>query len=148
ADHEPWRGFEQRRMPAYEIPAALRQANPNLRFQPVFELLNAEKNRAVRIGAQVLSYHRLAPYENWNRFKPELGGAIDCLFAKAEGLTVRRLGLRYINAIRPELHHIRSIADLDLKVAVAEEVLPSSVNLNFTTELSADTQCTIRVATT
>jgi uncharacterized protein (TIGR04255 family) len=61
ADCPSWKGFEQGRMPTYEIPAFLRQADPNLRYQPVFELHNAEKNRTVRIGDHVLSYHRLAP---------------------------------------------------------------------------------------
>jgi uncharacterized protein (TIGR04255 family) len=148
ADSAAWKAFEQRGMPAYDIPASLRQVTPNLRYQPVFELLNADKNRAVRIGAQVLSYHRLPPYENWMQFKPELGATIDGLFAKADGLTVRRLGLRYINALRPELHRIRSISELDLKVVVETEAVAANVNVNFTTDLSDDTQCTVRVATT
>jgi uncharacterized protein (TIGR04255 family) len=148
ADCPSWKGFEQDRMPAYEIPAFLRQADPNLRYQPVFELHNAEKNRALRIGGQALSYHRLPPYESWTNFKPELDAAIDALFAKADGLTIRRLGLRYINAIRPELHRISSISELDLTVAVENEAITGNVNVNFTTDLADDTQCTIRVATT
>jgi uncharacterized protein (TIGR04255 family) len=147
ADCPSWKGFEQERMPTYEIPAFLRQADPNLRYQPIFELHNTEKNRLVRIGGQMLSYHRLAPYESWTKFKPELIAAIDALFAKAEGLTIRRLGLRYINAIRAQLHQISSMADLDLKVTVEDEAV-SNVNVNFTHDLSDDTQCTVRVATT
>jgi uncharacterized protein (TIGR04255 family) len=147
ADCPSWKGFEQGRMPTYEIPAFLRQADPNLRYQPVFELHNAEKNRTVRIGDHVLSYHRLAPYESWTKFKPELDAAIDALFAKADGLTIRRLGLRYINAMRPELHGISSISELDLTVAVESEAVAGNVNVNFTSDLSDDTQCTVRVAT-
>jgi uncharacterized protein (TIGR04255 family) len=148
ADCASWKGFEQDRMPAYEIPAFLRQADPNLRYQPIFELHNTEKNRALRIGGHVLSYHRLTPYESWSKFKPELDAAIDALFAKAEGLTISRLGLRYINAIRPEFHQISSILQLDLTLAVEQEAVVSNVNINFTTDLSDDTQCTVRVATT
>jgi uncharacterized protein (TIGR04255 family) len=148
ADCPLWKGFEQDRMPTYEIPAFVRHADSNLRYQPVFELHNAEKNRAVRIGGQALSYHRLTPYESWAKFKPELDTAIDDLFAKAEGLTIRRLGLRYINAIRPELHRISSISELDLTVAVEQEPVAGNVNVNFSTDLSVDTQCTVRVATT
>jgi uncharacterized protein (TIGR04255 family) len=147
ADCPSWKGFEQVRMPTYEIPAFLRQADPNLRYQPIFELHNANKNRLVRIGGQVMSYHRLPPYESWTKFKPELDAAIDALFAKADGLSVRRLGLRYINAIRPELHQISTIAELDLTVAVEHEAVTGNVNINFTTDLSDDTQCTVRVAT-
>ncbi len=141
------KGFEHDRMPTYEMPAFLRQTDPYFRYQPIFELHNTEKTRSVRIGGQVLSFHRLPPYEGWTKFKPELDSAIDALFAKAEGLTVRRLGLRYINAIRPELHGISSIAELDIKIAVEGEPIDRNVNLNFTTDLSEDTQCTVRVAT-
>ena len=147
ADWPSWKGFEQDRMPAYEIPAFLRHADPNLRYQPLFELHNVERNCVVRIGGQVVSYHRLPPYENWAKFNPELDAAIDALFAKADKLTIRRLGLRYINAIRPELHRINSISELDLKVTVENEPVAGNVNVNFTTDLSADTQCTVRVAT-
>jgi len=146
ADHTPWKGFEQRRLPAYEIPAPIRQADQNLRFQPVFELRDAG-NRAVRIGDQVLSYHRLPPYVGWSKFAPELHEAIDGLFAAVHGLTVQRLGFRYINAIRPDLHGIASISALDLTIAVASEPISKNVNLNFTTFLTEDTQCTVRLAT-
>ena len=148
ADFPSWKGFEQGRMPAYEIPAFVRQADPNLRYQPVFEFHNAEKTRSVRIGGQMLSYHRLSPYEGWAKFRPELYAAIDALFAHAEGLTINRLGLRYINAIRSDLHPISSIKELDLTVAIESQPVAGAVNVNFTTDLSDDTQCTVRVATT
>jgi uncharacterized protein (TIGR04255 family) len=147
ADSAPWNGFEQGRMPAYDLPAFVRQNDPNLRYQPIFELHNVAKSRALRIGGEVLSYHRLPPYESWEQFKPELDSAIDALFAHAKKLTIRRLGLRYINAIKEDLHQISSIAELDLTVAVETRPIGGNLNVNFTTDLSADTQCTVRVAT-
>jgi len=147
-DYDPWKGFRQSRLPAYNLPAPLRQADPNLRYQPVFELQDSMHNRKVRIGAQVLSYHRLSPYNGWEYFKPELDEVIDGLFSKAEGLTIRRLGLRYINAIIPELHNSLSLANLDLKLSIANEDISDNVNINFTSQLSNDTQCTVRVSTT
>lgn len=56
--------------------------------------------------------------------------------------------MRYINALRRDLHGIGSIADLNLEVAIAGERLTGHVNVNFTTSLSDDTQCTMRVSTT
>ena len=147
AEYPPWKGFEQRPMPAYQIPAPLRQADPNLRFQPVFELAASDKKRAIRVGQYVLSYHRLTPYVGWARFKDELYEAIDELFSATEGLTVRRLGLRYINALQTDLHGIGSILDLDLRLTIADEDISRNVNINFTTEVSADTMCTVRIAT-
>lgn len=147
ADYAPWKGFEQRQMPAYAIPAPIRQVDPNLQFQPIFELLGSDGHLAVRIGPRVLSYHRMPPYVGWQRFQPELGEAIDGLFKKADNLAIRRLGFRYVNALRPDLHGIRSISDLDLTVEIESEKLSGNVNVNFTTKISDDTQCTVRVAT-
>ncbi|MGA2940171.1 MAG: TIGR04255 family protein [Syntrophobacteraceae bacterium] len=147
AEHGPWKGFEQRPLPAYQVPPPLRQADPNLRFQPVFELAAPDKRRTIRIGPHVLSYHRLRPYVGWEKFKPELGEAIDGLFSTTEGLSIRRLGFRYINALQTDVHGIRSILDLDLKLSIAEESVSSNVNINFTTDISNDTNCTVRIAT-
>jgi uncharacterized protein (TIGR04255 family) len=149
ADFAPWKEFQQRRLPAYEVPARMRQADPNLRYQPVFELLDpTDGHRAVRIGAQVLSYHQMPPYVGWDKFRPQLSEAIDGIFAKAEGLTVRRLGFRYVNALRQDVHGIRAVSELDLTLAIADGRVTDNVNINFTTELSEDTQCTVRIATT
>jgi uncharacterized protein (TIGR04255 family) len=147
AEMPAWQGFTQRRMPAYELPAAFREADPNLRFVPVFELAPADGRRAVRVGAHVISYHCLAPYVGWDAFCAGFSVAVDGLFAKAEHVTVHRLGLRYINAVTQAAHGIRSIADLDLNVCVAQERLTDRLNLNLTTDAGPDSQCTIRVAT-
>jgi uncharacterized protein (TIGR04255 family) len=147
ADHQPWKGFEQRRLPASQLPAQLRQVDPNLRYQPLIELATLAKDRSVRIGPQVLSYHRLKPYVGWERFKPELLEAVDGLFAKAPGLKIQRLGLRYMNALRADVHTIKSISDLDLRLTIAGDNVPGNVNVNFTIDVSNDTQCTVRIAT-
>jgi uncharacterized protein (TIGR04255 family) len=146
ADYGPWKSFTQRRLPAYEIPAPLRQVDPNLRFQPVFEL--SSEQRSVRIGPQVISYHRTVPYVGWERFQPELAEMINGLFQMANGLIIRRLGLRYLNALRSDLHGIASISDLDLEIKVASERVPGNVNLNFTIDVASNTACTVRIATT
>lgn len=146
ADYGPWKDFTQRRLPAYEIPAPLRQVDPNLRFQPVLEL--SKEQQSVRIGPQVISYHRTAPYGGWEQFQSEVAETITGLFEMANGLIIRRLGLRYLNALRSDLHGIASISDLDLEIKVASERVPGSVNLNFTTAVGIDTDCTVRIATT
>ena len=131
----------------YEIPAPLRQSDPTLRYQPVFELAKPEIQRAIRIGPQVVSYHQVSPYVGWDKFKPELDETIDGLFAKADGPTVRRLGLRYMNALRRDVHGIPSISDLDLRLTIAGEMVSGNVNVNFTTGTPDDTECTVRIAT-
>jgi uncharacterized protein (TIGR04255 family) len=145
ADYEPWKGFTQQRLPFYDIPAPIRQADPNLRFHPLFELRGEQ--RIVRVGTQSISYHRAMPYVGWTHFEPELHEVINGLFEKAKGLVVRRLGLRYLNALRSDLHGIRSISDLDLDIRVAGETAAKNVNLNFTVDVADETACTVRIAT-
>ena len=147
ADFAPWKGFSQKQLPAYQIPAPMRSVDPNLRYAPVFELEDQEDHRAVRIGAYVLSYHQKAPYTGWAAFKPKLSQLIEALFAKSEDLTIRRLGFRYLNALSSDVHRIKAVSDLDLKIIVADETLPGNLNLNFTTDLSDKAQCTLRIAT-
>lgn len=147
AEYQPWKGFSQHRMPGYEIPAPLRQVNSNLRFQPIFELSDASKHRAVHIGQQVLSYHRRIPYIGWEKFRPELEEAYGGLFEKADGLKIQRLGLRYLNALRADLHGIQSMVDLDLKVEIAGESVHGDTNINFTTDVTDNASCTVRIAT-
>ena len=147
ADNPSWRGFQQRRLPISEIPAPIRQSDRNLRFTPWFELADPERNRLVRIGEHVLSYHQLAPYVGWPVFSEELRKTVDALFDKAETVNVKRLGLRYINALRPDVHGIKGILDLDLEVVVAGESVPANINVNFTTEVHTNTSCTVRIAT-
>jgi uncharacterized protein (TIGR04255 family) len=147
AEHAPWIGWQQRRLPTYEIPAPLREADANLRYAPIFEISNPQQHRAVRIGSHVLSYHVMAPYPGWAVFQPEIDSAVDQLFAKATGLTVLRLGLRYINAFLTDAHGITSVADLDVEVKVSDDDHPSRMNLNFMTSIGPDADCTVRIAT-
>jgi uncharacterized protein (TIGR04255 family) len=142
-----WNGFAQRRLPAFDVPVQFREMDQNLRFVPVFELSGQNPPRAVRIGAHVLSYHRLQPYPGWREFSNEIEIAVDALFGKTQGLVVNRMGLRYINAFTPALHGIGSVSDLDLSVVVAQSRLPGNLNLNFTTDVAEHTQCTVRMAT-
>jgi uncharacterized protein (TIGR04255 family) len=147
ADFDSWKGLQQNRLPASELPEMLRQVDPNLRYQPVLELRDLKSARSIRIGPHVLSYHQLAPYIGWATFKPQLENAIVALFSRTEGTRIQRLGFRYINAVAADLHGIRRVADLDLRIDVAGEPAPDDVNLNFKVDLPDEAQCTVRVAT-
>lgn len=148
ADYETWKNFKQTQLPFYQIPAVMRQADPNLRYQPLFALTEEGEQRAVRIGPQAIVYSRGMPYVGWKTFKAELEQVIDAMFMKADDLKVERLGLRYLNALRDDLHGIQSVSDLDLKLEIAGERIAESVNINTTTDGGSDTGCTVRIATT
>jgi uncharacterized protein (TIGR04255 family) len=147
AELSVWRGFTQRTLPAYNMPAVFRDQDPNLRFVPVYELSGSDPTRAVRIGAHVLSYHLPAPYVRWAAFNAGAEAAIDGLFDKTEGLVVNRVGLRYINALTEAAHGISLVSDLHLSVTIGDSSLRGNLNLNFTRDIDASTQCTVRIAT-
>ncbi len=142
-----WNGFTQRTLPAYTIPAQFRDQDATLRYVPIFELSGANPTRSVRVGSRVLSYHLPAPYLGWAVFSGGAETAIEGLFEKSGGLVVNRLGLRYINALTPVAHGINSVADLDLSITVSQSRLTGGLNLNFTTDVDSQTQCTVRIAT-
>jgi uncharacterized protein (TIGR04255 family) len=148
-DNAPWKGFKQNRLPATEMPPTLRRMNPALRYMPDFELSEEAggSRRVVRFGPSVLSFHRVQGYVGWAAFRPELEEAVDVLFSKAEGLTVTRLGLRYINVFTEARHGIRSLNDLDVGIRVAESPLQGKVNLNYITRLKPKFDCKISIAT-
>lgn len=146
AEFDPWKSFSKARLPAYSIPENIRQIDPNLRYQPTFELLEPSRQRSVRIGPSVISYHLRQPYVGWTQFSLELHGMIAKLFESAEALVADRLGLRYLNAFSSKLHGIHSIADLDLSVSVAGAPVKSNVNVNFTSSTFAQTNAAVRIA--
>lgn len=148
SEFHPWRGLKQASLPLSQFPIQLRQSDPNLKYQPIFALLDDQQNRAVRVGANAISYSRGVPYTGWEAFKPELEELVEGIFTKADSLVVERLGLRYLNALRHDLHGIDSLADLDFSLLVEEDRITDSANVNFTSEPNSDTASTIRIATT
>lgn len=147
AEHSAWTSFQQRRLPAYEVPSPLREADPTLRFAPIFELADTEAKQAIRIGPHVFAYHHFVPYPSWPDFRVKLFLAVDELFSKAPGLTVRRLGLRYLNALRQDKHGISSARDLDINVTVSQEPQQERININYLVTPFDGSQCMVRIAT-
>lgn len=144
AEHSAWAGYTQLRLPASQIPEPMREADANMRFVPVFELTNGQ--RIVRSGPHVFSYHTRAPYPGWLTFRAELDSAVEELFAKASGITVSRLGLRYINALNEDQHGIQSPIDLDMKVAIANDAEMVRINVNFLSDAFSGADCMVKVA--
>jgi uncharacterized protein (TIGR04255 family) len=147
ADTPAWQGFTQRRLPTADIPAAFRRADANLRYQAAIELLAPSGTQRVAIGPNSLSFSRMAPYPGWEaEFKKEVEGVIDILFRVVPKIVVTRLGLRYINALRSNLHGISGIESLNLKVSLGGDVLTRKLNVNYTVPTSSDSSCAVRIA--
>lgn len=146
-DHSNWRGWVQRTLPAYNIPAQFRSLDPNVQYAPVVELLEGNSKAVLRIGPSVVSFHRQAPYVGWQKFRPELERVAATLFETNKDVAIKRLGLRYMNCLRPQLHGITALTDLDVQMMVSGEAVAKSANLNFTVQLGSDSVCTVRIAT-
>ena len=131
ADTDEWREFVQRRLPTADIPAALRRVDPNLRFQPAIDLTHPDGTKIVTVGPQVLGYSRRTPYPGWETFGVEITRAIEVLFKAVPRIAVTRLGLRYINALRSDLHGIDGVEKLNLNIVVDKVALTRNLNLNY-----------------
>jgi uncharacterized protein (TIGR04255 family) len=148
ADNEAWRGFRHARTAAADIPAPLRQVDPNLRYVPLIEMTSPDGGRVLRIGPQAVSYSRRGAYPGWaGGFGEELRTVVEHLYRVLPDAQVSRLGLRYINALKSTLHGIRNIGDLAIKIAVGERSVSAALNLNFKTNVGTDFETMTRIAT-
>lgn len=144
AEMEAWKQFNESRLPAYSIPETLREVDTNLRYQPIFELLRDQ--RSLKIGPRVVSYHLRQPYNGWAAFGKEVSEVVDAVFSKADSPVIKRLGLRYLNALTSDLHGIRSVSDLDVLLQIGEEHASDGININVMKKISDDTSCVVRIA--
>ena len=84
-------------LPIKEMPAVLRQRDPELMFQPIVSL---EGNGCkVNIGDKAISLGVVRPYIGWDAKKKLLTTVLDCL--KGTGLVdaVERYSLKYVNIV-------------------------------------------------
>jgi uncharacterized protein (TIGR04255 family) len=147
ADFEPWRHFEKIRLATSDIPASLRSQVPDLKNQPVLVLREQNGSRLAKIGANVVSYHRLAPYPGWEIFKPEVESTVDYIFQTFRAFRATRLGFRYVNLFTDDDHGITTVANLNYSVHVAGEPLHAPQNLNYRLVRSDDHVVQVRIAT-
>lgn len=145
ASHEMWKGFASTRLPLADIPAPIRQADPNLAYQAVLERRNSDTTRVVKFGDRVFSYHALPPYPGWDLLEPELLRAMEIVFVSVDGFTAKRFGFRYINVLTPE-HSVHGAETLNFNVAVARAPLGAPLNLNYLRILSDQHQAIVRIA--
>lgn len=120
-------GYDVSRLPLASFPAEVRDADPNLRYQPTLQLVSPSINELIKIGPYAISMHALAPYQGWDVLSGRLSMMIDMLFGAVSDLNVSRLGLRYVNAITPA-HGVNRISDLRFSVELSgQQVNPEMV---------------------
>lgn len=131
------------RLPGADLPHSAKESDPSFRFQPAYQLEG--NGELVRVGSNVLSIHRLPPYCGWEKFLPR---SLEILEACWEGCgqpAVSQCGLRYINALRSDLHGVRTIDDLNLDVSVAGESIVD-VTVSYVDDKDSNSKALVRVA--
>lgn len=131
AEFDMWRDFAKIRLPLSDVPAPVRFSDPNLKNAPILQLNEPNGERSVKIGVNVFSLHRLAPYPGWAAFKAEIEEALGFLFSSFKEFKATRLGLRYVNAFTEEDHGVGSVRLLNYSVSVADQTLQEPQNLNY-----------------
>lgn len=145
---QEWQLFENSRTPIADIPENIRRTQADLRHAPVFVMTSPNGETQVQVGPQVFIYSRRGTYPGWDSVLwPELDSAIDHLFAASSSLDVTRLGLRYINALRSDVHGISGIDDIALNLEVDGKSVTKNLNCNFGSRVGTDFETMTRVAT-
>jgi uncharacterized protein (TIGR04255 family) len=142
-DNPKWVSFKRTRTAFAELPSMIRLSDPNLRFQPHFDLREERWN--VKVGTNVVSLHVLDEYCGWGVFRPAIAETVNFLFSRISKLSVRRIGLRYINNLNATDHQIGAVSDLNLELRVAGAPLTEHVNLNYRRTLETG-QAMVRIA--
>jgi uncharacterized protein (TIGR04255 family) len=145
ASCEEWRNSGIQRLPLADVPAAIRENDPNLAYQPVLQVNHREGTRLIKIGPRMLSYHALPPYPGWPVFEPELWSSTQHVFGVLKDVIATRFGFRYINLLTKE-HLIEGISSLNIDVRLAGDMLTSPLNLNYQRSRAAKHNSIVRVA--
>lgn len=146
-DHTPWEAFTKSRTAISDIPAALRLSDPHLRYQPILELKQEGGPLTVKIGTNAISFHNVRPYAGWSEFYRNLSDLTQMLFNKLDQLNVRRLGLRYVNALEAKSHLINDISVLNISLSLKNCPITHNFNVNYRHKVSPNAVCLTRVAT-
>lgn len=98
-------GFKERfptksRLPAADLPAVMRQADPKLRYQPEYRIQG--EREAILIGNFNLAITVQEPYPGWKHFKPKILETLDIINNIDEQLNVIRVAFRYINLLQSD----------------------------------------------
>jgi uncharacterized protein (TIGR04255 family) len=82
-------------LPIVNLPSEIRRQDPNLKFQPHYQInLN---NWTISVGPKTLLFSNRSPYVGWEEYKRFIINALDLIATSGVINQVIRTGLRYIN---------------------------------------------------
>lgn len=85
-----------------DLPAALRVADPNLRYAFTNRLLSTDGKHYVGVCARALGIASAGAYPGWLTFRERVACAWKTLFENAGPLKVERVSIKYVNLIQVE----------------------------------------------
>jgi len=96
----------------------------------------------------VLIVSRRGDYPGWDAaFGGEVNNATTHLFKVLADVKVSRLGMRYINALRSDIHEIQGVADLEVDLRIEKREISDHFNLSFRTNVGTDFEALTRLST-
>ncbi len=108
--------LQLRRLPSADIPAAIAQIDPNLRFTPKMLMEEPGASFIWQVGDRVITLNCRRPYVGWARFKD----AVEALSRIVEGsgliAQLQRHSLRYIDLLTEELANDLSVLRVAMNV--------------------------------
>lgn len=146
ASLDMFEGYGVNRLPIAAMPAEAREADENLRFQPILQLNSPTPGELAKVGPHVLSLNVLAPYPGWDAFSKRLRLMIESLFEVVTDMSIVRLGLRYVNAITSD-HGVRRLSDLQFKVDLAGQATDTEMVFSHRFKADSDVSGSISIAT-
>ncbi len=149
SDSEEWKSYKPVRLPIADIPDAVRRSESSLQHKPILELVSPDGGTAIRLGPDVVILSRRGEYGGWNEvFGHSIEKICQRLFSILGEIRVRRLGLRYINALRSDLHGISGPKDLQVKIDVADSSINGPFSLSFVSNAGSQVESLTRLSTT
>lgn len=146
-DLDLWQGFQQVRLPLSQMPAEVRNLDPNLRFQPTLRLQSPDAREVANVGTNVISFHNNNGYFGWSSgFSDRIFFLIDSLY-NISSLRIEKLTLRYVNALTKLDHKVNSPNDIELSLSVKNQNIANSFNVNLRDDSDKDFTVLTRIAT-
>ncbi|MFZ2968876.1 MAG: TIGR04255 family protein [Sulfuricurvum sp.] len=93
-------GFDvMTKLPMSQIPEAIRTNDPNLRFQPLYEIhSNTNKDYKVMLGDGTVGIAINGEYKGWeDSFYPQIQRVFQTILESQKITKINRIGMRYIN---------------------------------------------------
>ena len=138
-------GWRVERLPSADIPAPLRRSDPNLAFQTLLQVTSPE-GYMIRIGENIVSYHVLAPYPGWEKFRIPLIYTVNHICDVIAGAKINRLGIRYLNILSDEEHKISGMPSTNVAMTISGKQINDKLNINYRRD-TEDHSILVRLAT-